>query len=479
MRAGQATPRKSLLVRGRSSMSRVSLAMIPLDDSQALTQARKEAALQGGAESADDGKLLKSEAIASFVIGCVGAGIVVVPKLMGENGWLMASGLLLLATAVCLECGQLILNCVDLAETVQATHSGSVASLEAVAVAAFGRAGQAFLACTMSFYQLGTILAYTVMLAGKLQGLFPFFAGELVRWLIMYPLLVGLCMITNLKDLASVTPFGSVAVAVQCFSICLGSSCSAWLGGGGAHPAVNFSMNKIGGAISVFVFGFDGIASLPCLRGQMRQPDEARPALFTGLSIVAGFCFIVMALGFAGYGSDVGSNVIDSLAADCAGPEHPGTSGLQCWLGYTSSLSIMINLFISCPLIFFVHISFLQSLMRGAAGVALTPPNIALRAGIIFVLCLIGSMLPFVKDIITLVSAVFGSVNSIFAPMVFFYRLRYLAASRGIALPTISAARGALHALIVVTGAVAMIFGVLSALEDISVNISTGSGTVQ
>lgn len=294
-----------------------------------------------------------------------------------------------------------------------------------------------------------------------------------VRWLLVFPIILLLSMIVNLKQLAKVAPLGTAAVFAQCAAICIGCLVITVKGKVITPPQLEtflviqikptwsfmiFDVFQIGSALSVFVFGFDGIVNLPSIRGQMSDPSELPNALRTGFFIVAGFCIVVMVCGYWGFGSIVTDNVIKGMG-DFA-------EGFVCLFSVVASVGVTINLLISYPLIFFTVISFFESVAKGSLAVPLSKVNIAFRAVLALFMIVVGLLFESPKDVISLVSAVFGSCLSIFFPLALFYKLRAQAKSIGHNLDVVPTWRMAAHGGVALCGAIAMLFGFINELMN-------------
>ncbi|CAJ1401251.1 unnamed protein product [Effrenium voratum] len=451
-------PKKSQMLR---SICRASVCGHTVGDAITAAKLLEEEAAENGETSAS--KITPFEAIANFVIGCIGAGIVVFPKVMAQNGLGLALFLICVAAGVCFESGRLMVASCELTEALRKDSPGSCTNYEDLAGEAFGTLGKTVLAVTKNSYALGSLFVYTVLLTEGIASFLADVAPSLhseraVRWFFVAPAVVALSMITNLKQLARVAPLGTAAVFGQCCAICVGSLfASLQEMPGRTRSVAMFDMLQIGSGLSVFVFGFDGVVNVPSIRGQMADPDTFAGALRTGFAVVCGFCVVVMLLGYLGFGCLVRDNVIMSISSTC--------SGLECILAHIANGGVNINLLISFPLIWFTVISFIESVAPGDLAKPLHPINMAFRAVTALMLIQLGLLFESPKDVISLVSAVFGSFLSIFFPLVFFYQLRRLAQRQGLVVPPVPPARQIGHGLVVLVGFVSLIFGFLQALK--------------
>jgi len=419
------------------------------------------------------GSLSANETVANFVICAVGAGVVVFPRVMKDNGIVVALLLLVVSAFVCFESGRVIIECCTMAEVKKGLAKGSLTTYESVAEAAFGRAGTTALSVTKNCYMLGSILAYTVFLSAGVEEWTSFIPvssdkmrSNIVRWLIVTPLFLRLAIVTDPKQLSALAPIGTAAVFIQAVTICIGSALQAFQPvQTRTYSAPELSMTTVGTTVSIFVFGFDAIVSLPAMRGQMQDIDELPFVLNKGMTIVAMISGTIMGIGFAGFGSEVEDNIIDSLGTFMKTSEF----SLGSTMGSLASLSILVNLMISVPLIFYNFTSFFESTKSSESDALRTPmttPNIVFRFAVMICLVLVGSAVPFAKQLIGLVSAIFGSFNSVFFPLAFFYKLRREASAE--TLRPLHPLRMVVHAVVVLVGSIALVFGTIGGLDDVT-----------
>ena len=438
-------------------------------------------------------KITAFEAIANFVIGCIGAGIVVFPKVMALNGWGLALTLIGISALVCFETGRLMIASCELAELCTGKAKGAISNYEDIASAAYGGGGQTVLAIVKNSYAIGGLFVYTVLLVESLSSFIgPSVDENIVRFCIVFPIILLCSMITNLKQLAKVAPLGTAAVFCQCAAICigglfitvngkvlvdladelikgnfgedmalLGKACETTPICAALVPVwsfIKFDFFQIGSALSVFVFGFDGVVNLPSIRGEMSNPAELPNALRTGFIIVASFCIVVMLCGYWGFGSWVTENVITGMTLFA--------TGFTKVLAVIASVGVTINLMISYPLIFFTVMSFFESVAKGNFAIPLSKENIAVRVAMAIFLILVGLLFESPKAVISLVSAIFGSCLSIFFPLALFYKLRQQAQSIGHSVDAVPTWRMVAHGGVFLCGAVAMIFGFIQELMN-------------
>merc|ERR1712085_226766 len=115
------------------------------------------------------------------------------------------------------------------------------------------------------------------------------------------------------------------------------------------------------------------------------------------------------------------------------------------------------------PGIAFFVISVIEAFGSGPLFTPLAAPNIVFRASLIGMIVAIGAVLPFVKQVIGLISASFGCVNAFVYPLMLHYSLKRVRPGMLSSGPLIVFA----HLLVVGVGVVAIIFGVMGSLDKL------------
>jgi len=396
-----------------------------------------------------------TETVANFVIGLVGAGVLVLPKMMADVGYGIAVALLLVAALAVCQCALMIIPCCEAAES---CSGGPLASYEALASAALGDKGKLALAVTKNCYMLGVIIVYALLVVDGLGTWVPLDSSTL-RWCVVLPVFVLLAMLKDLKQIARLAPLGICAAFVQAGSIVAGSF--VHMVGGHQSPkrvAMHEDLNllSLGSAAATAIFGFGSlVCTVPAVRAQMASREQLAAAVRWSLVIVWAIYLSVMGIGYASFGSGVLDNVLNSITNDC--------SGFQCMCGSVAALAIIINLLVSMPSMAFFVISVIEASGSGPLFTPLTYPNITLRASLMVSIVAISSTLPFVKQVIGLISASFGCINAFVYPLMLHYSLKRVRPEMLASGPLISLA----HILVVGVGSVAIIFGITGSLDKL------------
>eukprot|EP00931_Biecheleriopsis_adriatica_P102237 TRINITY_DN77232_c0_g1_i1.p1 TRINITY_DN77232_c0_g1~~TRINITY_DN77232_c0_g1_i1.p1 ORF type:complete len:610 (-),score=73.16 TRINITY_DN77232_c0_g1_i1:67-1824(-) len=416
-------------------------------------------------EQPADGLLSKFDVTANFVISALGAGLLVFPRVMADTGYIVASILITIATAAALVCGLAIIQCCDMAERAAGSPKGSLSGYEAMVEIALGETGKYALTVSKNLFFIGIIVVYFTIETESIQSLLPDSVQTYqIRWFMVLPVFVALSMLRDLTVLAKFATVGIIAAFFQIFGICGGSLFEIFQPGApkAYHPwAADLDVDKVGAALSTFVFGFGLTATVPTVRSQMANPDELPWALMTSVCLVFIVYMVAMWIGYLAFSDGVHSNIITSI-------DGRTCEGLQCHMGKLSASAVVINLFISVPTFQYCLVSALQN-----AGIMFSPmslPNLACRALLIVALCFVSYMLSYAQQIIAIMSAIFAVCNGFLFPIGCYHSLK----KQDISAPKDEQSDNdperkvvvwtyaiyAIHAIVVIVAMATMIFGV-------------------
>merc|ERR1719436_143581 len=125
---------------------------------------------------------------------------------------------------------------------------------------------------------------------------------------------------------------------------------------------------------------------------------------------------LVMGAGYYGFGSDVPDYVLNGFTQQ-ADPRFP-------ILGGVAAIAICVNILVGVPVFVFCIARAFESSGPDRLSTALTLPNALCRAGLTLALTVASYAVPYVCEIIALVSAVFVTFNTVVCPVFFFHMAR-------------------------------------------------------
>jgi len=223
-------------------------------------------------------------------------------------------------------------------------------------------------------------------------------------------------------------------------------------------------ISEAGGALSIFLFSYAILATIPSVRSQLAKPEELPSILRTSF----GFCCIlnifIMSCGYYAFGGGVGDNQNNDVAVFVP------------MIGQIVAVAIIINLLLSTPLYSFCIISVFEASGDKPIHTPHTVPNICFRVGLILGLALINAVLPYAMQVIGLVSSVFACGNNILFPLWFFYRAKSIvqadaslldAETAPVSSEPVSALTRVWHLFVLVVGGIVLVFGVQSSLNTL------------
>eukprot|EP00440_Ansanella_granifera_P070468 gb/GFBE01076466.1/.p1 GENE.gb/GFBE01076466.1/~~gb/GFBE01076466.1/.p1 ORF type:complete len:499 (+),score=79.03 gb/GFBE01076466.1/:1-1497(+) len=418
------------------------------------------------------------EGVTTMVINCVGAGVVLLPKVMADVGVIMASMLCVLCALVCKECGVMIGNACAMAEKMEGKP---VNSYEDVARVIGGPNWNRILVLTKNSAMLGFLIVYMQFVVDSVSQFYPGDAEEkpvkAIRFVIVFPTFAALAMCTDLKQLANFSSLGVLSVVVQCGSIMIGGlwmmdeipSCAAVEespSGTCRHYTMLPSLppDKQAGAcgkyLSVFLFCFAILTTVPSVRSQLAEPSQMHSLLSRSFSIIVLIYFGVMFMGYLGFGTTAPENIVTGISE-----QFPG-------VGKSIAVAIILNQLVSAPLVIFCVLSVFESSGSSAIHRTMSSPNIVLRISLIFVLNIIGAALPYLTEVIGLVSSVFGCCNNILFPATFHFLGRRQIGEEA----QNPKWRQAKYISSLIVGICVLIFGVQGSLQTLRMKMAEQSG---
>jgi len=312
-------------------------------------------------------------------------------------------------------CGLLVITCCTMAEEVKGKPMGSLVTYEAMVEASAGPHAKVMLMISKNFYYCGLIVVYIILEAKSLSTWIPW-TEELITFAIVLPIFLAMAMLRDLTMVVKLNCVGITAALLQTLCMEIGALLELRESTPDTYNLISSKVENLGASTASFVFAYGSVAALPSIRGQMQKPEDLPNAFIAGMVIV---CLVYMSVMFIGYfslGNGVADDMIDDITKHC--------TGFQCIMGSGAAGSIVVNLFISSPTFMYVVISTFEASGSSPIHTPLTLPNAAVRVTLIGTLTVISVVVPYVKQIIGLISAVFGVCNIIVFPMLCAYTLK-------------------------------------------------------
>mmetsp|Transcript_29722 Transcript_29722/g.78921 ORF Transcript_29722/g.78921 Transcript_29722/m.78921 type:complete len:521 (-) Transcript_29722:134-1696(-) len=423
--------------------------------------------------------LSETEACCNLVIALVGVAVTTFPIVVSRIGYVASPFVLFSIGALVLENGRLICQSCDYIEAHKGLQAGEVRSFETLAFEAMGPLGKVMLSVTKNAVMLGTIVVFVSFITDSICTFVPSAYQDVLmtplRFLVVMPLFMALGMLTDLKQLAKFAPLGLVGVFSELSGILLGSGmnigytdmCDPTLPkfdvlqpprcrryrGFPEDDSFHGMLAKVGVAMSVFLYGFAILPTLPGMRATLNEPKAMSRVILISFTIAIFAYFVVTFDGYFSFGQKVKPNVVVGIS-----DSFPRA-------GKIPVLGLILNVVFSVPIFLIVLMSAFESGGTGALYTPLSTPNIMVRCALIFVLTLVSWSLPYVNQVVGLISSVFCVCNNLFFPVLFFYMVR----GKAEGLPPLPKYRVVLHVLIMVCGMWTMVFGFTGNLAKLMV----------
>mmetsp|Transcript_24517 Transcript_24517/g.58108 ORF Transcript_24517/g.58108 Transcript_24517/m.58108 type:complete len:400 (-) Transcript_24517:102-1301(-) len=396
---------------------------------------------------------------------------------MADVGMGLAPLLCAVCALTCAECGIMICGGCSIAENMLGI--ARIPNYEKLAETIGGGVAKKFLTVTKNFALLGTVTAYIQLVCDSLGS---FLSGPMedkpmltIRFCVVLPIFGLLAMLTDLTQLAKLSGVGIGAVVVECGSIILGGLALFFSAPsceedplGCVHlslaPTVPSEMlpGRCGKYLAIFLFSYAILAMVPSLRSELADPTQMHAILTRSFGLLVVINCTVMTLGYIGFGAATPDNIMLGIAQ-----KFP-------MLGIIASGSIIINILISTPLNIFCIVTAFEATGNSPVHTPLTSANVVFRVGLITTICLVGSTLPYITEIIGCVASVFACCNNILFPMTFHWYGRQQA---GI-IPQNPYWRQVKYICSLAIGCIVLVFGFSSSVSDLLAKMEKAKTTV-
>jgi len=310
------------------------------------------------------GRMTLLEAVSNLITCQVGAGILSIPRMVADCGWICGVGAALLAALVSLRASYTIARVMDVASEV---HGSRLLNMgEAVGVC-FGPQAKAAVVALICFFQLAGNGAYFVLIGQNLHFLADALAyrdGALIGALIC----MRLAFLRDISVIARWSIIGVIAAACYVLAIVVG----------GMRAATTLSLEerlwdiwpahvgRLPTAFAIFLFAFSCCDVLPVLQRDMAAPNEIFLALRYSHATVASIYVLAGGVGYFGWGRHVGSNVLESMREFSDGQGAVAAlelapQGEKWFSGYLLSAAVVSNLTVTIPVLFYTTFRSLES----------------------------------------------------------------------------------------------------------------------
>ncbi|RCH95527.1 hypothetical protein CU097_009792 [Rhizopus azygosporus] len=252
-----------------------------------------------------------SSFFAYFNVVCVvaGTGTLGLPYALKMGGWI---GLLILflSWTMSMYTGVILIRCL------YANGKQRLLSYKEIATACFGAIGGWITFFFSAWITLGAPILYMVLSGDNLNALCKGTAGEIghVKWSIIASAIVAIpfILVKSMKEVAWMSAMGALATAVVVIIVLVVACQDLQHLPPAVHEAVIWDKFPI--ALSTISFSFGGNAVYPHVEASMKKPKQWPRAVAGGLSTCAALYFLSAVPGYYVYGENVASPVYNSIS---------------------------------------------------------------------------------------------------------------------------------------------------------------------
>ncbi|CAK8997882.1 Amino acid transporter AVT1C (AtAvt1C) [Durusdinium trenchii] len=405
------------------------------------------------------------EAMINLVTVIIGAGILALPQLPRRCGWVLSALMLLISCSAVQEAALCL--CRALIQT--NSQESKVTTFEALGHRALGWQGQLAVAVVANTFLLGVCSAYAALIGMQLYNLTGVFNQR--AWvLIAYPIFVLLGLLPNLSALSKLVPLGMLAACLTGLMVIWSSlqdveTWQSWKTGDldmEIHDTWPSQPAALGSALATCCAAFSFVPVVPAIIRDMRTPQHFPRALNGALAICGLLYLGVMLCGYYGYGNFIRDDIVESLGQSPATfeeamhqPISEWTGARRPWLRVFISILILINIFLSMPLLAMaVFYSIESSFAHAVPG---SWANWAMRIGLLTGVVAVALAVPRFTVVFSFFSSLTAPCVSLIFPLLF---ADYI-------LEKVSKCRRGYHAVLFIIAVLSMIFGVYTSIWDV------------
>ncbi|CAK9004868.1 unnamed protein product [Durusdinium trenchii] len=367
------------------------------------------------------------EAMINLVTVIIGAGILALPQLPRRCGWVLSALMLLISCSAVQEAALCL--CRALIQT--NSQESKVTTFEALGHRALGWQGQLAVAVVANTFLLGVCSAYAALIGMQLYNLTGVFNQR--AWvLIAYPIFVLLGLLPNLSALSKLVPLGMLAACLTGLMVIWSSlqdveTWQSWKTGDldmEIHDTWPSQPAALGSALATCCAAFSFVPVVPAIIRDMRTPQHFPRALNGALAICGLLYLGVMLCGYYGYGNFIRDDIVESLGQSPATfeeamhqPISEWTGARRPWLRVFISILILINIFLSMPLLAMaVFYSIESSFAHAVPG---SWANWAMRIGLLTGVVAVALAVPRFTVVFSFFSSLTAPCVSLIFPLLF------------------------------------------------------------
>ncbi|KAF9979169.1 neutral amino acid transporter [Actinomortierella ambigua] len=343
-------PRKSIIV-PRDPEKRLSIAG-SVSSMRYLTEGEKVEEDEVVIEEPEE-KIGFGKAVAMLFKTFIASGILFLPNAFMNGGILFSALFMTLIAALCLHSFLLLVKCREI-------YPGSYGEIG-------GHFYGKYMRWTIMFFiaisQFGFCCGYCIFFAQQFAIVVRSLGGaeldKLVWIAIFFAVLVPFTLVRNIGKLGFSTVIADLCIIVGLIYIYVYDIKSLVVNGGSQTEIQLFNKENFGLFIGTAVFSYEGIGMVIPICSSMAEPKQFPRALTIVLSTVCALLVSFGSLGYAAYGNNAQTIVLDNLPSSTSG-EKAGKNAIQ--------LLYVIAVFLTTPLMLFPCIRIIENVVLKTTG---------------------------------------------------------------------------------------------------------------
>ncbi|KAG0266856.1 neutral amino acid transporter [Mortierella polycephala] len=316
-------------------------------------------------------KISFSKAVGMLFKTFIASGILFLPNAFRNGGILFSPLFMTLIAVLCLHSFLLLVKCREL-------HPGSYGD---IGQRFYGRWMRYIVLFAIAISQFGFCCGYCIFFAQQFAIVVDSLGGahlDKIVWIaIFFVILVPFTLVRNIGKLGFSTLVADVCIIVGLIYLYVYDIKQLVINHGSPMPLRLFNSQDFGLFIGTAVFSFEGIGMVIPICGSMANPKQFPRALIIVLSVVCVLLVSFGAMGYAAYGDQVQTIVLDDLPNATSG-EQTGKNAIQ--------LLYIIAIFLTTPLMLFPCIRIIEHVVFRAVGDTSTGKSRILKENIVRVL---------------------------------------------------------------------------------------------
>lgn len=377
------------------------------------------------------------QASLSMVLVVIGGGLLALPDLEKEIGWIAACTLVCAIAVMTLEAGMSLWRAFTL-ENTRRDAEKQLVSYDDLARAAFGKPGEVALTVPIVCLCVGLASVFSVLLARSIADITEHRIGETTALLAISPVLACLALVPDVSTIAKASPLGVFAICTVCVIIVVKSLIDATSRQGwsekdqkGLHVAWKLSLERLSPSLATLLGAFGVVPNLPSIMCEMKEPADFPKAFRLALLMIVVIYIAVMNSAYYAYGTFMQKDITQSLVKQPSGPEEAFTIAYSKWTGKTTPyLNEVVNGLLTVKLVIVIPLMLVvvfQSLQTYKCTRKLMIPGSkrskVVRISVVAVAVLIGLAVPDFAELLSLVAAMFVPFLCLIYPVVFHFRV--------------------------------------------------------